>query len=695
MRLSSTFRPSTLRLLELLGGTALYGEPRVALREAMQNAMDAVKERLAILRLEGTERNYGEFRIDVSFRNDSSGSWIIICDNGAGMDRRLLQDFFLVSGETREDLQRLEERCSQAGFTSGRTGQFGIGVLSYFMLADHIIVETSRAPDIDKSDARGWRFTSSGPDTDGTLEEIDAPAGTKLQIRLREKCDAERLRTYYAGYIKRIIARPPCPIYIEMPSSSDSEMEVLPADWNDVKKETLLAKMELLSQIYFANHSKPAEGEIKCDRELKKMSECEESFRVTTHQGENRLGPYRIHLVHFQLPDGDCAAFFAPMPDGMDAFGIASFPLSVTWKGVRGIELTGEYEYKIRSLTTRFAFVEWDLLSGDAGRINIARDEVYVSDAFLECVEEIQEHIDCLLREFAESVPTSRYDSLNYALAGLNLNEGSESFWFGDKLARERSVHYQPLQFPICVLGWPHGFANRSYWNGEPVLFTQAMEVALNDTVDMPLLNGPHRIVFYKFGPTRLALLSESVDGPTDSLLEFPESWSALACMNFRARRGAEQLLWNREHPLAQSLRPKEKIIRRAYSSSVHGYEDRIAKIMSSETMKEVLSVDVNEAILHLASIFLAFRLVEFWNELLKQHPADFEKFWGRLSSGIARAGLEYFLFLDCDPSPASHFHKLIVLHPDRAEEFRRPPDIRKYLPEPSEEEWWLVSRDD
>jgi hypothetical protein len=50
--IDGAFRPNTQRLLDLLSGTALYGEPLAAVRELLQNAFDAVRELIAYRRLQ-------------------------------------------------------------------------------------------------------------------------------------------------------------------------------------------------------------------------------------------------------------------------------------------------------------------------------------------------------------------------------------------------------------------------------------------------------------------------------------------------------------------------------------------------------------------------------------------------------------------------------------------------------------------
>lgn len=145
------FRLDHHRIRELLMGQALYGEPTLALRELYQNALDACRYRRArteYLRSQpdalGIEPDEGK----IVFRQGtaSDGRMVIECqDNGVGMTERMIEHVFAVAGRRfRDEPAFLEEsgRWQRAGIEFYPNSQHGIGVLSYFMLADEIELET-------------------------------------------------------------------------------------------------------------------------------------------------------------------------------------------------------------------------------------------------------------------------------------------------------------------------------------------------------------------------------------------------------------------------------------------------------------------------------------------------------------------------------------------------------------------------
>ena len=165
--IDGSFRPNTQKLLQLLSGSELYGTPLAAVRELVQNAFDAVKEEIAMEML--ANRNLTEadasrmHRIEIRFESSPDGMWLVCGDTGAGMTKMILRDHFLVSGAGRRpDLLDLERRCSTSGVPLERTGSFGIGVLSYFMLAERVVVRTRRSPFDASAQSTGWVFETEG-----------------------------------------------------------------------------------------------------------------------------------------------------------------------------------------------------------------------------------------------------------------------------------------------------------------------------------------------------------------------------------------------------------------------------------------------------------------------------------------------------------------------------------------------------
>lgn len=74
------------RIVENLGGSKLYGDdPRVALRELIQNAADAVQARR---RYENRPDDWG--LIKIGLRSEGDSKWLFVEDNGIGMSEQVL-----------------------------------------------------------------------------------------------------------------------------------------------------------------------------------------------------------------------------------------------------------------------------------------------------------------------------------------------------------------------------------------------------------------------------------------------------------------------------------------------------------------------------------------------------------------------------------------------------------------------------
>src|SRR5690242_1083795 len=79
--------PGILRLLS----EHLYSDPKVALRELIQNAHDSCQRRL----VENPDPNYSP-RIDIHL--DTQNHWFIIQDNGSGLTREEIQTYLATVG---------------------------------------------------------------------------------------------------------------------------------------------------------------------------------------------------------------------------------------------------------------------------------------------------------------------------------------------------------------------------------------------------------------------------------------------------------------------------------------------------------------------------------------------------------------------------------------------------------------------
>ena len=131
------------RVMELLMGERLYRDPNVALRELLQNAFDTIKHRVCAEEQNGTADAYRPC-VKVTMKD----GLLTVEDNGMGMDEYILTRYFINIGNS---------YYSSADFPYDKekldvTSEFGIGILSVFMIAQSVTVESLRFPE----DADGY-----------------------------------------------------------------------------------------------------------------------------------------------------------------------------------------------------------------------------------------------------------------------------------------------------------------------------------------------------------------------------------------------------------------------------------------------------------------------------------------------------------------------------------------------------------
>lgn len=121
-------------VMKLLMGEELYTSPSVCLRELLQNAIDAINFR------KNLQKEPFEPKIEISF----DGKTLSVTDNGVGMDDYIFKNYFLKIGKS--FYKSKDAKILAADYDS--ISEFGIGILSCFMVADRVEVESKRfAPD--------------------------------------------------------------------------------------------------------------------------------------------------------------------------------------------------------------------------------------------------------------------------------------------------------------------------------------------------------------------------------------------------------------------------------------------------------------------------------------------------------------------------------------------------------------------
>jgi molecular chaperone HtpG len=175
-------------IADLLMGERLYKRKEECLRELLKNSVDACRMRRDLLNKRGLE-----CKPEIVFELTSSNDKIIVTDNGMGMDEDIIERYFTKIGESFYRSQEFLEK--EPSFTP--VSELGIGILSCFMMADKITVETKTDDSgpllIEIDDISEYFFVRKGE---------KAGTGTKVTLFLKESIDKEKI---YLNYLEEEI----------------------------------------------------------------------------------------------------------------------------------------------------------------------------------------------------------------------------------------------------------------------------------------------------------------------------------------------------------------------------------------------------------------------------------------------------------------------------------------------------------
>ncbi len=117
----------------------LYGDdPSYGVRELLQNALDACRERKVLEQERGNNGYEGSVIIEVNSK--SNPPYFCITDNGIGMTKDVILNYFLIAGSSYRNNSSWKKSFQEKEVC--RSGRFGVGVLAAFLLGYKIQVET-------------------------------------------------------------------------------------------------------------------------------------------------------------------------------------------------------------------------------------------------------------------------------------------------------------------------------------------------------------------------------------------------------------------------------------------------------------------------------------------------------------------------------------------------------------------------
>lgn len=131
------------KILELLMGIQLYKNAYLCLRELYQNSLDATKCIIAINKKNGVSESLTiEFGLGEEVVEGVSRKYLYCLDHGTGMNKYIIDNFLLHIGNSYYKSKEFYRKNTEWGFEVNPTSQFGIGILSCYMLADKIGITT-------------------------------------------------------------------------------------------------------------------------------------------------------------------------------------------------------------------------------------------------------------------------------------------------------------------------------------------------------------------------------------------------------------------------------------------------------------------------------------------------------------------------------------------------------------------------
>ncbi|HEX8177040.1 MAG TPA: HSP90 family protein [Pyrinomonadaceae bacterium] len=148
----------------------IYSSPQVFIRELLQNAVDAITARTH------TEPSHaGRVWIELPEAAGSEPRLLIFRDNGIGLTEEEIHRFLATIGQT-------SKRDELSGATSDYIGQFGIGLLSCFVVSDEIVVLTRSATGA--GGTTEWRGYADGTYSIRSVAH-EMEAGTEVRLRCK------------------------------------------------------------------------------------------------------------------------------------------------------------------------------------------------------------------------------------------------------------------------------------------------------------------------------------------------------------------------------------------------------------------------------------------------------------------------------------------------------------------------------
>jgi len=194
----------------------LYSGPQVYVRELLQNGVDAIAARRRL------EPEHGG-RIELEVLGGSPPTLLCV-DDGVGLTRDEVHGFLATIGES----------SKRGGLELDRDdylGQFGIGLLSCFLVSEEIVLITRSAKR--EEPALEWRGRPDGTYAVRELER-EVPPGTQVYLRARKGSEEWLARERVEELVRHFAGLLATPIQLRL-SEGERRLNPAPPPWRDAQ----------------------------------------------------------------------------------------------------------------------------------------------------------------------------------------------------------------------------------------------------------------------------------------------------------------------------------------------------------------------------------------------------------------------------------------------------------------------------
>lgn len=208
----TSFTLNKRQVIDLLMGTKLYAQPELALRELIQNSIDACLLRQAMSKKWNIPHDP---EITIKFSKKDNKDYLEVSDNGIGMDLDIINRFYSSVGTSYYKSPQFYELKASINIDFKPISRFGIGILSYFMVSDDLKVSTKRLIGPYKS-SDALEIILEGHDSIFLIQDGKrVEPGTTTELLLRKEHPWQHYSDQeITDAIVKLIPHPPFPIEI-------------------------------------------------------------------------------------------------------------------------------------------------------------------------------------------------------------------------------------------------------------------------------------------------------------------------------------------------------------------------------------------------------------------------------------------------------------------------------------------------